>query len=118
MKRALWLRRIAIATLPVYAILLMAGSLADLSEQQPVANDKLLHLSAYMVFTLIAFGVARNRGELYRLATLIMLYGLLIEALQGMTPYRTLSLADALANAIGILAALMLIRLFRPLPTA
>jgi len=72
--------------------------------------DKLAHGTAYLVFALIAAIAARSRREHLALCLVILLYGGLLECLQGLLPPRTPSLLDMLANSTGVCAGLLLAR--------
>ena len=63
--------------------------------------DKLVHAAMYG--TLMALHArTRPRALWGRVALALAAYGAVIEVLQGLTPYRSASLLDALANAAGI----------------
>jgi VanZ family protein len=68
-----------------------------------VAVDLWLHAVGYAVLAVVvAIAVeARGRDALSAVVVAVVLYGLLIEGLQGLAPTRALSLLDALANAVG-----------------
>jgi len=68
-----------------------------------VAVDLWLHAVGYAVLAvLVAIAVeARNRDALSAVVVAVVLYGLLVEGLQGLAPTRAPSLLDALANAVG-----------------
>lgn len=72
-------------------------------------SDKAEHALA---FALLAwwFAVARREGGWRWLAILLIAYGGLIELLQGLTTYRTPSIADALADALGVGLGLLIAR--------
>jgi VanZ family protein len=77
-------------------------------------NDKLQHALSYVAMGLW-FGALFRRSHLARVALGLFAFGLLIEALQAMMPYgRAAEWADVLANASGILVAMLLTRLFEP----
>jgi len=74
-------------------------------------QDKLLHLAAYVSFYLwggVSFPDAR-----WRLPAVLLAYGVAIELLQSLTPYRTMSLADVVANALGLVLGAVLLRVAR-----
>ena len=93
-------------------ILVAVASLAPVPEG-PELNDKVVHIIIYTIlsawFSLIVARTASLRWVFIGLVG----YGILIELLQGMTAYRSLEIADAIANSIG--AALGLICYFTPL---
>ncbi|MGE3297104.1 MAG: VanZ family protein [Porticoccaceae bacterium] len=74
-------------------------------------QDKLLHMAAYVSFYLwggVSFPDAR-----WRLPAALLAYGVAIEWLQSLTPYRTMSLADVVANALGLVLGAALLRVAR-----
>jgi VanZ family protein len=100
-------------------------SLMPLNQTAVPGGDKLHHLLAYaglMLVWRLATPHTTVRTQI-KLAILFMLMGLAIEFAQGLTPYRFFEWADALANAIGVLAgwalANLLLRVLRsPSPSA
>lgn len=80
-------------------------------------SDKYGHLLAYFLlgyFWLLSIKKAREKTLIMLLIALsCIIYGIIIEALQGeLTSYRTASFQDALANTIGVVAALILFTKF------
>ena len=76
--------------------------------------DKLAHLAGYAVLTFWwAQLVIRRR---WKLAVAIVLLGLGIEGLQGLTPDRMPDALDALANTLGVLLGWLAARLVPNLP--
>lgn len=87
--------------------------LAPLDAAGPRGSDKLVHL---LVFASLAFGTigfCRSPRTLTLLAATTLLAGAALEAAQGLVAYRTVEIADALANAagatLGFLAALVVL---------
>ncbi|PKO61091.1 MAG: VanZ family protein [Betaproteobacteria bacterium HGW-Betaproteobacteria-17] len=77
-------------------------------------TDKIVHLAGYALLMFWwAQLVTRRR---WRLAVAIMLFGVLIELLQGLTPDRLPDLLDALANSMGVLIGWLAARLLPNLP--
>lgn len=74
-------------------------SLKSPSDGPALINDKLAHFIAYLGMTLWFGQIYRRLGLL---AAAMLALGALIEVLQGMTGYRDMSLADLLADALGI----------------
>ncbi len=65
-------------------------------------HDKLMHALAYGVLAAnggLAFG---DHGRWLRLGLALFAFGLALEAVQGVLPGREVSLADVLANGIGV----------------
>ncbi len=79
-------------------------------------SDKLVHLAGYAVlmFWWAQLFVARR----WKLALAVILFGIVIEGLQGLTPDRQPDGLDALANAGGVLLGWFLARLLPNLPEA
>lgn len=72
--------------------------------------DKKLHFAAYGGLTVVyAYATARyRRRPIYRAVGVILavvLFGVLVEMLQGIVPVRQFSILDLLANAVGALLA-------------
>ena len=77
-------------------------------------TDKIVHLAGYAVLMFWwAQLVTRQR---WKLALAIVLFGLAIEGLQGLTPDRLPDLLDALANSGGVLLGWLVARLLPNLP--
>lgn len=97
--------------------LVLAGLIAWGSLSPPDAlpkvrlSDKVQHVGAYVALTLWFAGLlARRRWVM--LAAALIVFGLLIEVLQGAMPFgRTSDARDLLANGLGIAAGLGLARL-------
>lgn len=93
---------------PLLAIVLVAGTSAALSETAGTAtanmNDKLLHFTGFAVLGLLADFSLPGTAYWRRLLPLLLLYGALIEVVQGFLPYRSADLLDFLADAAGLVA--------------
>ena len=77
-------------------------------------TDKIVHLAGYAFLTFWwAQLVTRQR---WKLAAAIVLFGIAIEGLQGLTPDRQPDLLDALANSGGVLLGWLAARLLPNLP--
>lgn len=63
-------------------------------------SDKLYHAAAYFVLTLVALYVFDDERPLF-VAVGVVALGAGVEVAQGFVPYRTASLLDAVANAVG-----------------
>ncbi len=81
------------------------------------SGDKFLHVLAY--FTLSTFWLLALRNKLSNLSSRLLLifslvfYGIVLEVLQGgITNYRTGDFFDVVANTIGILLSVLLIKKF------
>lgn len=80
-------------------------------------DDKLYHILAYIVLTLVWYFAINykefNRKTLYLIFSCIA-FGIVIEALQGkLTTHRVGDILDVVANVIGVLLALTYIFLKR-----
>ena len=79
--------------------------------------DKALHLCNYLLFAWL-FVQAIRTGRLQQREYLVLAwmyaasYGLLMEVIQGMLPWRSADWADALANAVGAAAGVWMGRRF------
>ena len=77
-------------------------------------TDKIVHLSGYAVLMFWwAQVVTRQR---WRLAVAVVLFGIAIELLQGLTPNRQPDVLDALANTGGVLLGWLAARFLPNLP--
>lgn len=77
-------------------------------------TDKIVHLAGYAVLTFWwAQVVTRQR---WKLAVAVVLFGIAIELLQGLTPTRQPDLLDALANSGGVLLGWLAAHLLPNLP--
>jgi VanZ family protein len=94
---------------------LLAGSIAvgslvpGTNDNDFDMSDKFVHALAYFVLMFWFSGIWRRERH-WILAIAIFAFGVAIELAQGITPSRSLELADAAANAGGILLALVLAR--------
>ncbi|MCF6179070.1 MAG: VanZ family protein [Geopsychrobacter sp.] len=66
-------------------------------------SDKLLHATGYCALFLSCHIAYRQQSSWYQRAGLLLSYSLAIEIAQHFIPHRGFSLADMLANAIGLL---------------
>lgn len=78
--------------------------------------DKIVHLTGY---ALLMFWWAQViTHQRWKLAVAVVLFGLAIEGLQGLTPNRMPDLLDALANSAGVLIGWLAARALPSLPGA
>jgi len=70
----------------------------------PEGIDKLQHAAAFALLAALAEGAYPGRQIALARWGLLFGYGLSIEAVQALLPYRDASAADLIANAIGILS--------------
>lgn len=73
----------------------------------PSFNDKLVHVAGFMAFTLWFGGIFTSRS-MPRVALVLVLYGLLIELLQGLTRTRQAETLDVIADVAGVLLGWLL----------
>jgi VanZ family protein len=71
--------------------------------------DKTVHAAIYVA--LVLYWHRRFPQKIY-LVAFLTLFGFMIETLQHFTPSRTFSLADILANMVGIMAGIILVRVY------
>ncbi len=69
-------------------------------------NDKVMHLFVYACLSSWFSLIVRRSQSLVGICVGLIVFGLLMEFLQGLTTYRSAELADAIANSIGVLIGL------------
>ena len=67
--------------------------------------DKAAHALAFAALMLLCAMAYRRRLSLARIAILLFIFGVGIEIVQYLLPYREFSVLDMLANSVGILLA-------------
>jgi len=76
-------------------------------------EDKTAHFVFYFVLTLVWYialvKIYKNKYLKYIIAVAVIIYGIIIEMLQGLTNYRQEDFNDVLANTGGTLLALLFI---------
>jgi VanZ family protein len=93
-----------VATLALILVL----ALAPLPTAIPVVEgDKITHFAAFAYLAVWFLGIFQPRLGL-AVAVALALYGILIELLQSLTPYRSADVYDVLADVIGIGAGWLL----------
>jgi VanZ family protein len=93
----------AYAMLALVALLSLLPSPPDMG-----GNDKVLHFLTYFALSAGFTTLVNPNYKLLWVATGLILYGILIEFLQGLTGYRYLEIADMLANSSGVFCGLLL----------
>ena len=77
--------------------------------------DKASHATAYALLACAAVIGFRKRLRVVAICVGVFAVGLVLEGIQGLLPYRDASVADVMANALGVmtgaLLALLLVRL-------
>ncbi len=97
----------------VLSALVLVASLLP-TEHIPAGNDKVQHFLSYAVLAGWWFLVVQARLPKERafIVIFLILFGGLIEILQGMTGYREADFADAFANSLGVLSMALLMPQF------
>lgn len=101
-----------------FTLIITIGSLTKpvAIKEVPTNFDKIVHFSCYFILALLwllAFHFKKETTTKIQLVILacVIVYGIIIEILQGaLTDYRTPDLADSIANSIGAIMALLLMR--------
>ena len=89
------------------AMLLIVAIASLLPSPELGSSDKLLHFSTYFVLSAVFTTLNQHSRTLGRVATGLILYGILLEVLQGFTGYRMMDALDMLANSFGVLGGLL-----------
>jgi len=69
-------------------------------------SDKIVHLTAYAGAAMLWCWAATNRRALLLALPILICYGVGLEFAQGLTPDRTPSIGDAIANSLGVIIGL------------
>ncbi|WP_022957429.1 VanZ family protein [Spongiibacter tropicus] len=105
-----------ILVLSSYAAVIAALSLTPAKEMPTVDLwDKLQHFFAYFVFMVLAYPVADRLSHKLMLAIAVMAYSALMEFGQSLSPGRSPSGHDLVANSLGVIAALLALELIAAL---
>jgi VanZ family protein len=89
-------------------LLIMALAMTPLPGAPPVmGGDKIAHLATFAFLTVWFLGIFEMRAA-PRVAAGLIAYGILMELLQSLTPYRYADPYDVLSDAIGIGAGWLL----------
>jgi VanZ family protein len=116
--------RIALFVAGLYTVFLAISSLVKLEKINVGSfkpTDKLLHLGAYFGLLVLwkVYFILKDKPEstykrnLFKIAGLAVLFGMLIEVLQGeLTSYREPDWYDILANTVGVLLAVIIFLCF------
>ena len=94
---------IALALLTLVCLIPLSGPAFEINN-----IDKLYHFSAYLI---LAFVFERGFVHLFKYGGVLMLigYGILVEFAQGQTEFRTMSIADIVANSAGVIFYLVIV---------
>ncbi len=116
-KLFLVLKTLALPIVIIYAIILTMVSLVRLKDIPSFGfsfDDKIYHAIAYFVFALLVFNYCYSKN--YKRGLLISAvipigYGIIVEVLQfTMTTHRTFDVYDAIANSLGAILAVLVLR--------
>ena len=69
-------------------------------------SDKFMHFITYFILSSWFSLIVEKRKSLLRVCIGLILYGIMIELVQGMTIYRSAEFADAIANSLGVFVGL------------
>ena len=121
-KLLLVLKKWALPLVIFYALTLTLLSLVhigDIPDLGSSFDDKIYHVIAYFVFMLLVYNYYRSKDTSNKTvisAIVVVLYGIIIEVLQNIvTSYRTFDPYDALANALGVILAVAVLRFLNTL---
>ena len=77
-------------------------------------SDKFVHFSCFLYLTIISWLSRIIYKELW-LYVIVLAYGILIEIVQRFLPYRSFEYLDIFADSAGIIAGLIIIKIFKNL---
>ena len=83
-------------------------------ESSPNFLDKALHFLCFTYLTLITW-LSRILSKDLHVYVIVLAYGILIEIVQRFIPYRSFEYLDIFADSVGIIAGLMIIKVFKNL---
>ena len=101
---------VAYVTLILVAVL----SLMPVPETAVNVSDKVMHFVVYFILSAGFMVLVRQQSNIVKVAIGLVLYGVALEFLQGLTGYRMMEFLDMVANSSGVVAGL-LVRL-TPMP--
>jgi VanZ family protein len=79
-------------------------------------GDKILHSTAFFTLALLSDFSFPARGYGFQKIALLVSYGILIELLQSILPWRSADVSDLLADCLGLVVYAGFIPLFKHLP--
>jgi hypothetical protein len=105
------LRRMWLALGYTQLVLIMVLAVMPLPVVVPaeLLSDKVIHLLAF-AFLMLWFASLFPRQQHWRVFSALLLYGLIMEAVQSQVPRRYAEGADLVADLIGLLVGLLLVR--------
>ncbi len=90
----------------LWLVLVGVLSLIPVPKEAAVVSDKTAHFLFYLATSMVVFLAIRSERflrSLFITVVAVLFYGILLELLQALVPYRTFSMNDILANTLGIL---------------
>ncbi|MGB3605595.1 VanZ family protein [Psychroserpens sp.] len=120
MTTKLWLvlKKLALPLVVVYVIALTVASLMRLTDVPSFGSsfdDKIYHLVAYFMFTLLVFNYLSSKHIKKAILVSVVLticYGIIIEVLQyALTTHRSFDGFDVIANSLGAMLAAITLRI-------
>jgi VanZ family protein len=97
-----------------YILLAIVAIASLLPAPEMGTSDKLLHLITYAFLSAVFSTLVCRNVSLFKVVPGLILFGIVLEFLQGMTGYRYMEVNDMLANSAGVFIGL-LVRL-TPIP--
>jgi len=103
-------KRLWIALGICYITFIIAGSLLRVPEIEISVDhaDKIIHFFLYFILVGWFIQLYKKLSTRIIILSAAIALGLLMEALQSLTPYRSFDLIDQLANSIGAISAFLL----------
>jgi VanZ family protein len=86
---------------PLYVVLIGVMSLTPRGPELAVGGDKLAHCGAYLVIAILGMPLTSRRRPAVGMFLLVVAVGAALEGLQAVTPNRTPSGWDLVANSAG-----------------
>ena len=115
-KLLLTLKKWALPIVIVYTLALTIASLIHLKDIPSLGSafdDKIYHLLAYFLFTMLVFNYCNSKSfknSIIISAVFTVVYGIILEVLQYvLTTHRTFDVYDAVATTFGVLLAVMML---------
>jgi len=97
-----------------YTLLIISACLAFAnlgnSFESATLNDKLLHILGFIFLAISAY-ISQNFANQRHIFIFLVCYGFIIEIIQFFLPYRNYSNFDLIANLIGIIVGLILVKI-------
>lgn len=89
------------------------GDIADFDQNKIPYLDKMMHIGAYWLYTMLALNASDGKHTL-PMCCLLMLHGIFLEYLQiKFTIGREASISDIIANLVGIIIGYLTVLLYR-----